>query len=86
MTILEIYEAARARGLAYSKRHFSKALLGRAPNYLSDRTPDGCSAAALLNLYRRLGELEQVDLQARAFERLLEAEARDGETRAVVRT
>ncbi len=37
MNIDNIYEAARARGLARSKRHFSKALLGRAPNYLADR-------------------------------------------------
>jgi hypothetical protein len=28
----------------------------------------------LLNLYRRLGELEQLDLQAAAFARLLDAE------------
>ncbi len=83
MTIQDIYETARARGLTRSKRHFSKALLGRAPNYLADRASDGCSAAALLNLYRRLGELGQVDLQARVFERLLEAEARDGGAQVV---
>ncbi len=81
--IHDLYEAAKARGITRSKRHFSKALLGRASNYFSDRAASGCSAGALLNLYRRLGELGQVDLQARAFERLLEAEARDGDTRHV---
>ena len=76
MTILDIYLAARARGLTRSKRHFSKTLLLRAPSYLADRALSGCSPAALLNLYRRLGELGHVDLQARAFEHLLAAEAR----------
>ena len=76
MTIYDIYEAARARGLTDSKRHFSKTLLLRAPNYVADRASSGCSAAALLNLYRRLGELGHVDLQARAFEHLLAAEER----------
>jgi hypothetical protein len=80
-----IYEAARARGLTRSKRHFSTTLLGRAPNYLADRAVDGCSAAVLLNLYRRLGELGEVELQAITFQRLLDAEARDDETRATAR-
>jgi hypothetical protein len=76
MNIDDLYEAARARGLTHSKRHFSKTMLGRATNYLADKTSNGCSAAVLLNLYKRLGELGQVDLQAVAFQRLLEAEAR----------
>ena len=83
MTIYEIYEAACQRGLARSKRHFSSALLGMAPNYLADRAAGGCSAVALLNLYRRLGELGEVGLQAMAFERLLAVEPRDGGARAV---
>jgi hypothetical protein len=76
MGIEEIYEAAKARGLARSRRQFSQELLGMAPNYASDTGLARCSAGAILNLYRRLGELRQVDLQARAFERLLAVEAR----------
>ncbi len=76
MSIEEIYEAAKARGLARSRRQFSQELLGMAPNYASDTGLARCSARAILNLYRRLGELRQVDLQARAFERLLAVEAR----------
>ncbi|MBL6454533.1 hypothetical protein JMJ55_04300 [Belnapia sp. T6] len=76
MNIADIYEAARTRGLTHSKRHFSRAILGRAPNYLADRAFSGCSAAVLLNLYKRLGELGQVDLQAAAFARLLRAEGK----------
>ena len=75
MSIEEIYEAAKARGLARSRRQFSQELLGMAPNYASDTGLARCSARAILNLYRRLGELRQVDLQARAFERLLAVEA-----------
>jgi hypothetical protein len=83
MTIDDIYAAARARGLAASRRWFSREFLGRAPNYLADRGEGWCSAGALLNLYRRLGEAGQTDLQARAFARLLAAEAREGGTQAV---
>jgi hypothetical protein len=50
-----IYEAVRPRGLVRSKRHFSAALLGEAPNYLADRGWSGFSVDALLNLYRSLG-------------------------------
>jgi hypothetical protein len=77
-----IYEAAKERGLVRSLRHFSEEFLHRAPNYLADTGFEGCSAGALLNLYRRLGEIGHVDLQARAFERLLDAEARDGRAQA----
>ena len=76
MSIEEIYGLAKERGLARSRRQFSEELLGMAPNYASDTGLARCSARAILNLYRRLGELRQVDLQARAFERLLAAEAR----------
>jgi len=76
MTIYDIYEAAKARGLVRSKREFSTAYLGGAPNYLADAGLDGCSARALLHLYRRLGEEGQADLQAMAFRRLLETAAR----------
>ncbi len=75
MGIEEIYEAAKARGLARSRRRFSQELLGMAPNYASDTGLARCSARAILNLYRRLGELRQVDLQAQAFGRLLAVEA-----------
>lgn len=78
MTVNDIYEAAKARGLVRSLRHFSVTLLGKAPNYLADTGLVRCSAGALLNLYRRLGELGQADLQAVAFARLLDAEARGG--------
>ena len=74
MGIEEIYEAAKARGLARSRRQFSEELLGMAPNYAADTGLARCSARAILNLYRRLGELRQADLQARAFERLLAVE------------
>jgi hypothetical protein len=85
MGIDDIYEAAKARGLARSLRHFSQEFLGRKPNYAADTGLARCSAGALLNLYRRLGELRQVDLQAQAFERLLAVEARDSSARAVRR-
>ena len=75
MDINDIFEAARARGLTCSLRHFSQAFLGRKPNYASDTGLARCSARAILNLYRRLGDLRQADLQARAFERLLAVEA-----------
>ena len=77
MDINDIYEAARARGLARSRRRFSADLLHMAPNYAADTGLARCSAGALLNLYRRLGELGHADLQALAFERLLAAEALD---------
>ena len=75
MTTNDIYEAAKARGVARSLRHFSQEFLGRQPNYASDTGLARCSARAILNLYRRLGELRHADLQARAFERLLAVEA-----------
>ena len=76
MRIEEIYEVAKAHGLARSRRQFSQELLGMAPNYAADTGLARCSARAILNLYRRLGDLRQVDLQAQAFERLLAVEAR----------
>ena len=66
-----------------SLRHFSQEFLGRKPNYAADTGLARCSAGAVLNLYRRLGELRQADLQALAFERLLAKEARDSAARAV---
>ena len=83
MSIEEIYEAAKARGLARSRRQFSAELLGMAPNYASDTGLARCSAGALLNLYKRLGELGHADLQALAFDRLLAAEARKLDAGAV---
>jgi hypothetical protein len=79
----DIYEAAKARGVARSLRHFSQEFLGRKPNYASDTGLARCSAGALLNLYKRLGELGHADLQALAFERLLEAETRGSGAGAV---
>ena len=75
MTIDGIYEAAKSRGLVSSKRRFSREFLGRGSNYASDTSLDGCSVGALAHLYRRLGEIGQADLQARAFECLMNAEA-----------
>ncbi len=85
MSIEEIYEVAKVRGLARSRRQFSEELLGMAPNYASDTGLARCSAGALLNLYKRLGELGHADLQALAFERLLDAETRGGGAGAVPR-
>ena len=76
MTIESIFEAAKARGLVRSRRQFSREYLGRAPNYAADRGFGHCSAGALVNLFRRLGEAGQFDLQARAFTELLAAEER----------
>ena len=83
MTIDDIYFDLRQRGLVASLRGFSRDYLGRAENYAADRGLDRCSAAALLNLCKRLGELGHADLQALAFERLLGAETQDGGVRAV---
>ena len=83
MSIEEIYEAAKVRGLARSRRQFSQELLGMAPNYASDTGLARCSARAILNLYRRLGELGHTDLQALAFQRLLDVEARGNSAGAV---
>ena len=83
MTIDDIYFDLRQRGLVASLRGFSRDYLGRAENYAADRGLDRCSAGALLNLYKRLGELGHADLQALAFERLLGAETQDGGVRAV---
>ncbi len=83
MGIEEIYEAVKARGLARSRRQFSAELLGMAPNYASDTGLARCSARAILNLYRRLGEVGHADLQALAFQRLLDVEARGSGAGAV---
>ena len=85
MTIDDIYRAARQRGLVPSQRQFSQEFLGRAPNYIADRGFGKCSAGALLNLYRRFGELGEPGLQAMAFAQLLDAEARDGNGAQAVR-
>jgi hypothetical protein len=75
MTIRRIYEATRERGLVQSQRQFSRELLGMAANYAADTGFTRCSAAALLHLHRRLGELGQADLQAMVGQRLLGVEA-----------
>jgi hypothetical protein len=85
VTIDDIYEAAKARGITSSKRHFSTAHLGAAANYLADAGADGCSVRALVCLYRRLGEEGQIDLQAAALACLLEAESHEGGARRVRR-
>ena len=83
MTINDIFEALRARGLTRSLRHFSTAVLGMAPNYAAETRLTRCSADALLRLHRRLGELRQADLQERVVDRLLAADTGDGDARAV---
>lgn len=85
MTIEDIYEAAKARGLTRSLRHFSRDFLGMAANYASDTGLARCSADALLRLHRRLGELRQADLQERVVDRLLAAGARGGNAETVRR-
>jgi hypothetical protein len=83
MTTDDIYKAAKECGLARSLRQFSRDFLGRCPHYAADRGLDRCSAGALLNLYKRLGEAGHADLQALAFARLLEAETRGNGAGAV---
>ena len=78
MTIEQVYNATKERGLVRSRRQFSREYLGRAPNYAADRGFGRCSAGALVSLFRRLGEARQADLQAEAFKLLLDAEAQDG--------
>jgi hypothetical protein len=85
VTVEGIYQTAKARGLVRSRREFSRDFLGRAPNYAADTALRRCSAAALLTLYRRLGEVRQTDLQAMAFARLLDAEEQDRRARNVDR-
>jgi hypothetical protein len=83
MSVDKIYECVKSRGLVSSKRCFSRSFLGRAPNYASDTGLSQCSAGALTNLCRHLGEIGQADLLAMAFQLLLDAEARDGSAREV---
>lgn len=71
MTVDDIYQDLRGRGLVTSLRRFSRDYLGRAENYAADRGLDRCAPAALVNLHRRLGAERQADLQARVLERLL---------------
>ena len=85
MNIIDIYEAAKSRGLARSLRQFSTDFLGMAPNYAADTGLARCSADALLRLHRRLGELRQADLQERVVDRLLAVEARGGDAEEVRR-
>ena len=74
MTIDDLYQLALARGLTRSRRHFSRNLLGRAPNYLADTRERGCSRATLIDLCRRFGEVGHPDLQAAALQHLLSTE------------
>ena len=76
MTINKIFETLRDRQMVGSLRQFSQDFLQRAPNYAAD-TNLICSPAALLNLYRKLGEIGQTDLQAVAYQHLLDVEARE---------
>ncbi|GAA0577251.1 hypothetical protein GCM10009416_14820 [Craurococcus roseus] len=85
MTLDDIYETTKARGLTRSLRHFSTRFLGKAPNYAADTGLERCSADALLRLHRRLGELRQADLQERVVDRLLAAGERGGDARVVRR-
>ncbi len=85
MGIEEIYEVAKARGLARSRRQFSEELLGMAPNYAPDTGLARCSARAILNLYRRLGGFRQTDLQEQALGLLLATGTGNGGAGAVRR-
>ena len=85
MDINDIYEATRTRGLTRSRRQFSIEFLRMRPNYAADTGLARCSAEALLNLYKRLGETGHADLQVLAFARLLDAEKLDGGAREVRR-
>ena len=78
MNIDEVYEVLRGRGLVPSLRRFSRAFLGRAENYASDRGLDRCSTDTLLTLHRHLGEAGQADLQASVQERLFGGPALPG--------
>jgi transcription elongation factor len=60
MSIDEISQAAKARGLVRSLRHFSQDFSGRTPNYAFDTGLARCSAGALLNLYRPPGRTSAV--------------------------
>ena len=71
MTIADIFQTLRQRGLVASLRRFSRDFLGRAENYAADRGLDRCAPAALVHLHRRLGAEKQADLQAPVLERLL---------------
>ena len=83
MDINDIYEAPRTRGLTRCRRQFSIEFLRMARNYAADTGVARCSAEALLNLYKRLGETGDSDLQALSLARLLDAEMRNGSRRAV---
>jgi hypothetical protein len=56
VTVNDIYQDLRGRGLVHSLRRFSRDYLGRAENYASDRGLHRCAPAALVNLHRRLGD------------------------------
>ena len=60
MTITDVFETLRARGLTRSLRHFSQDFSGRTPNYAFDTGLARCSAGALLNLYRPPGRTSAV--------------------------
>lgn len=85
MNIIHIHQAAKARGLARSLRHFPVDFLRMASNYAADTGLRRCSTDALLNLRRYLGELRQADLQQQVADRLLAAGTRDGGSREVRR-
>ena len=72
ISVDDIYQDLRGRGLVHSLRRFSRDYLGRAENYAADRGLDRCAPAALVHLHRRLGAERQADLQARVLERLLQ--------------
>ncbi len=72
MTLNDIYQDLRGRGLVHSLRRFSRDYLGRAENYAADGGLHRCAPAALVHLHRRLGAERQADLQARVLERLLQ--------------
>jgi hypothetical protein len=62
---MDIYHHFRERGLTDSLRHFSSALLGRAPNYMALRGERGPSADALIDLFQTLVRQGRLMLAAR---------------------
>ncbi len=76
MDISNIYETLKARGLVRSRRQFAQCFLKRASSYAAGNGLGRCSPAALLNLYRALGESQQTDLQAAVFSQLIRVQTR----------
>ena len=62
MSIDEIYQAAKARGLVRSLRHFSQISRAARPTTLSTPASPGAAPGHCSTCTARLGELRQLDL------------------------